>query len=134
MDELQTRTWAEISLSNLEHNYRALRGLLKPGCRFLGVVKANAYGHGAVPVARKLSELGADYLAVACLPEAEQLRQAGITLPILILGHTSPVFADRLLAGDFTQTIFDETTARALSDAALGAGKSSKSTSRRTRA
>jgi alanine racemase len=123
MDELQKRTWAEISLPALEHNYRALRALLKPDCLFLGVVKANAYGHGAVPVARKLTELGADYLAVACLDEAEELRVAGIGLPVLILGHTPPEYAARLLAGDFTQTVFDENTARALSDAALACGR-----------
>ena len=54
----QTRTWAEIDLGNLEHNYRALRACA-PESKFLGVVKANAYGHGAVPVARKLEALGA---------------------------------------------------------------------------
>ena len=73
------RTWAEISLGNLEHNYRTLRACA-PDSRFLGVVKANAYGHGAVPVAKKLQELGADYLAVACLEEARELRAAGFTL------------------------------------------------------
>ncbi|MFR4560911.1 MAG: alanine racemase [Flavonifractor plautii] len=77
MKQQERRTWAEISLPNLEHNYRALRALLPEGCRFLGVVKADAYGHGAVPVARKLEELGAEYLAVACLAEARELREAG---------------------------------------------------------
>lgn len=90
MRDEMARAWAEIDLSNLEHNYRALRALLPAGCRFLGVVKANAYGHGAVPVAKKLEELGAEYLAVAYLAEAEELRQAGITVPILILGSTPP--------------------------------------------
>ena len=83
------RTWAEISLGNLEHNYRALRACA-PNSGFLGVVKANAYGHGAVPVAKRLEELGADYLAVACLDEGAELRRAGLELPILILGHTPP--------------------------------------------
>ena len=81
MKQQERRTWAEISLPNLEHNYRALRALLPEGCRFLGVVKADAYGHGAVPVARKLEELGAEYLAVACLAEARELREAGVRLP-----------------------------------------------------
>lgn len=62
MDDVQKRTWAEIDLSRLEHNYRALRALAGPKCKFLGVAKANAYGHGAVPVARKLEKLGCDYL------------------------------------------------------------------------
>ena len=61
----KTRTWAEVDLGNLEHNYRTLRGCIEPGCRFLGVVKANAYGHGAAAVGRRLEELGAEYLAVA---------------------------------------------------------------------
>jgi alanine racemase len=60
MDQQMKRTWVEIDLAHLEHNYRALRGMLPRGCRFLGVVKANAYGHGAVPVAKKLEELGAE--------------------------------------------------------------------------
>ena len=97
MQREQMRTWAEISLDNLEHNYRALRGCLEPGCRFVGVVKADAYGHGAVPVARKLEELGADYLAVACLEEALELRRAGIQMPVLILGVTPPEFAAELV-------------------------------------
>ena len=75
MDDMQMRTWAEVDLSDLEHNYRALRGLLPRDCRFLGVVKANAYGHGAVPVAKRLEALGAEYLAVACLEEAGELEQ-----------------------------------------------------------
>ena len=57
-----TRTWAEIDLGNLEHNYRDLRACA-PDSRFLGTVKANGYGHGAIPVARRLVELGTDYLA-----------------------------------------------------------------------
>lgn len=116
------RTWAEISLANLEHNYRALRACA-PQSRFLGVVKANAYGHGAVPVARRLEELGADYLAVACLGEAEELRAAGIALPILILGATPPEFAHRVVELDLTQTVFTPELARALSAAATAAGK-----------
>ena len=117
------RTWAEVSLGNLEHNYRALRACA-PGSKFLGVVKANAYGHGAVPVAKKLEELGAEYLAVACLNEAEELRNAGIRTPILILGVTPPEFAHRVPELDLTQTVFTLEQARAFSRAAeeRGAG------------
>ena len=67
------RTWAEISLDNLEHNYRALRACA-PDSRFLGVVKANAYGHGTGEIGKKLQQLGCDILAVACLDEAVELR------------------------------------------------------------
>ena len=88
MDEKRKRTWLEIDLDAIEHNVREIRRVLPEGCRFLGVVKADAYGHGAVPVARRLERCGAAYLAVACLEEALALREAGITLPILILGAT----------------------------------------------
>ena len=96
-DLTQMRTWAEVDLSALAHNYRALRAMAPAGCRFLGLVKADAYGHGAVPVGRKLQELGADMLAVACLAEAAELRRGGVTLPILCLGQTPPELAPALL-------------------------------------
>ena len=105
MKQQERRTWAEISLPNLEHNYRALRALLPEGCRFLGVVKADAYGHGAVPVARKLEELRAEYLAVACLAEARELREAGVLTPILLLGYTPTNCADGLRSGE-CQSLF----------------------------
>ena len=123
MEPTQTRTWAEISLSNLEHNYRALRAMLPAGCRFLGVVKADAYGHGAIPVARRLEKLGAEYLAVACLDEALELRQAGIQTPILILGYTPPERAGELLEWDITQTVYNLETAEALSQRAQKSDK-----------
>ena len=126
MKQTQTRTWTEIDLSNLEHNYRALRAMLPQGCRFLGVVKADAYGHGAVQVARRLETLGAEYLAVACLDEALELRQARITTPILILGYTPTEWAEALLDNGITQTVYDVEMARALSDAAAAAGKTLK--------
>ena len=119
------RTWAEISLGNLEHNYRALRACA-PDSKFLGVVKANAYGHGAVPVARKLEELGADYLAVACLNEAMELRQAGIRMPILILGATPEELAGLVVDYDVTQAVFTPGLAQALSQAAGVQGRRAK--------
>ena len=91
-DRRMMRTWAEVNLDALEHNYQILRGLA-PKAKFLGLVKANAYGHGAVPVAKKLQQLGADMLAVACLDEAIELRRWGITLPILCLGVTPVEYA-----------------------------------------
>ena len=107
MTDRQTiRTWAEVDLDALAYNYRLLR-TLAPRAKFLGLVKANAYGHGAVPVARKLEELGADMLAVACLDEAAQLRRAGVGLPILCLGQTPPELAGELLQYGVTQTVGD---------------------------
>ena len=127
MKPTKMRTWAEINLNNLEHNYRALRAMLPPGCRFLGVIKANAYGHGAIQVARRLEGLGAEYLATACLREAMELRDAGgIDAPILILGYTPPEFARRLIEYRFTQTVFDLDAARALSQAAVRAEQTLK--------
>ena len=126
MEDAQKRTWAEIDLGRLARNYHALRGLTPPGCKFLGVVKANAYGHGAVPVARKLEELGADYLAVACLDEALELRNAGIKLPILILGVTPAEYAEVLLEHDITQAVGDLELAQALSAAGVAAGRKAK--------
>ena len=123
METAQSRTWREISLSNLEHNYRALRAMLPPGCRFLGVVKANAYGNGSVWVARHLERLGAEYLAVACVDEGAELRAAGVKIPILILGDTPAERSGDLLDLNLTQTVPDLETAKALSAAAVAAGK-----------
>lgn len=121
-DRRMVRTWAEIDLDALEHNYRLLRRLA-PKAGFLGLVKANAYGHGAVPIAKKLESLGADMLAVACLDEAIELRQAGITVPILCLGQTPVELAGELLEYDVTQTVGDLETGEALSAAAAAAGR-----------
>ena len=119
------RTWAEVSLGNLEHNYRALRACA-PDSRFLGTVKANAYGHGAVPIARRLVELGADYLAVACLDEGARLRRAGVAAPILILGYTPRSLAGEVVELGLTQSVFTPELARALSQAAGAAGTRAK--------
>ena len=123
MDTTKMRTWAEIDLAALEHNYRALRALAPQECRFLGLCKADAYGHGALPVAKKLQELGADMLAVACVDEAAQLRRGGITLPILCLGKTPLELTPMLLEYNVTQAVEDLETGEALSQAAQAAGK-----------
>lgn len=105
MNDLQKRSWAEIRLPNIRHNYEAIRASLPEGCRFLGVVKADAYGHGALPVAKLLQEARADYLAVSCLDEALELRRGGIDMPILILGHTPYEYTGALIENHITQTI-----------------------------
>lgn len=78
------RTWVEISLNNLEHNYREISSRLPDGCQMLGVCKANAYGHGAVRVAQRLQRAGCQWIAVNCYDEAEELRAAGVTMNILL--------------------------------------------------
>ncbi len=126
MSHMQMRTWAEISLPNIEHNFKAMKARLNPGTRFLGVVKADAYGHGALRVAALLQELGCDYLGVACIDEALALRAHGITLPILIMGYTSPRFLNELVDNNLTQTIYSTDIAEAFSAAAQSAGKTLK--------
>ena len=123
MNDLQKRTWAEISLPNIRHNYEAIRRSLPEGCRFLGVVKADAYGHGAIAVSRLLQEAGADYLAVSCLDEAMELRENGIRMPILILGHTPPAYTGTLIENGITQTVSALAKAREYAEAAVALGK-----------
>ncbi|BAY11337.1 alanine racemase [Calothrix sp. NIES-2098] len=82
------RAWVEIDLAALSHNVRQLVGLLSPCTQLMAVVKADAYGHGAVTVAQTALESGASWLGVATVPEGIQLREGGIKAPILILGAT----------------------------------------------
>ncbi|AFY94608.1 alanine racemase [Chamaesiphon minutus] len=86
----QQRAWVEIDRAALVHNVRQVRSLLKPDTQMMAVVKADAYGHGAIDVARTLVAAGVDWLAVATVPEGIELRAAGIVAPILLLGaiHT----------------------------------------------
>jgi len=111
MESTLRRTWAEINLDNLIHNYKRLRAHVGDGVKFLGVVKADAYGHGALHSARVLQEQGADYLAVSSLDEARELRHHGITIPILLLGHTPAEEVPLLLQNDITQTVTCEAKA-----------------------
>ncbi len=105
------RTWAEINLDNLAHNYHTIRKIAGKKVKFLGVVKADAYGHGAIHIAKALAELGADYLAVSSIDEAMELRQNDVSAPILILGHTPGEQVEKLLKYDITQTVSCEAKA-----------------------
>jgi len=116
------RTWAEINLDNLEHNFRQMKARLGESTRFLGVVKADAYGHGAVRVAALLEEVGCDYLAVACIDEAVEVRQSGVTLPLLILGYTPLDRIGDLAKYGITQAVGGIKSARAISNAACEMG------------
>ncbi len=107
-------TWAEINLSNLNHNFNQLKRVLTPMTLVLVTVKADAYGHGLIPIAKKLEDAGVDFFGVASIDEGIKLRQAGINLPILILGlilktDISPLFKYKL-----TPTICDEELGLAL--------------------
>lgn len=102
---LKQRTWAEINLENLKNNYDYLRSLA-PDSKFMGMVKADAYGHGATDISLELEKLGCDILAVAYLMEGISLRKAGLKLPILILGDTSHEYFQDLLDYDLIQTVY----------------------------
>lgn len=118
--------WAEVDLSAIASNMKQLRRAAAPGARIMGVVKANAYGHGAVPVSNAVLRNGADYLGVAILDEARELRQAGITAPILILGYTPCEQAEEAVNLDITQTVYSWEGAHAISQAAVKLKKQAK--------
>lgn len=99
-------TRAEIDLDALYANYTALRRRIPADMKLLACVKANAYGHGAVPIAKELEQYGADYLSVAFLDEALELRQAGLTIPILVLGYTPPHGIRAAWENGITLTLF----------------------------
>ena len=116
------RTWAEIDLGRLYHNYREVRRVLPEGCRFAGLCKANAYGHGAVTIAKRLEEIGADYIAVSCYEEAAELRSAGLKMPILLLAPSPAFLAPDIARLDVQQAIGDIDCARGMSRALAGTG------------
>lgn len=122
MNSTLKRTWAEISLDALTYNYNKIRDYVGRNVKFLGVVKADAYGHGAVMIARKLQKLGSDYLAVSSIDEAMELRCNGITMPILILGHTPREQVDRLICFHITQAVTCEAKALEYSEEAAKYG------------
>ena len=105
MESTLKRTWAEINLDALTFNYHKICEYIGEDVKFLGVVKADAYGHGSVQVSENLQKLGADYLAVSSIDEAMELRSNGITMPILILGHTPKEQVERLILYNITQAV-----------------------------
>lgn len=119
------RCYAEISLEAIGHNIREVKKRLPEGVKLLGVVKANAYGHGAVPVASHL-ENQVDYFATATIEEAVELRENGISAPILILGYVSPSQYGDLVEYDITQTIDSYAQALALEKEAARQNRKAK--------
>lgn len=118
--------WVEVDLKAIAHNIRELRRIINPKARLMAVVKANAYGHGMIEVARQSLENGAEALSIANIEEGIQLRKAGIDAPVLIFGYTSPVHAKKLIEFDLTQTVYSYETSRALSEALAAYGKKIK--------
>ena len=111
--------WAEVDLKAIANNVRELRRITNPDARLMAVVKANAYGHGAIEVSREALNNGADFLGVARINEGIRLRKAGINASILIFSFTRPALAKMLAEFDLTQTICSFKTAKALSDIAV---------------
>ena len=122
MESTLRRTWAVIDLDTLRENYEKLRRHIGPDVKFLGVVKADAYGHGAIQVARVLEKSGADYLAVSSIDEAMELRLGGISMPILILGHTPREQVKKLIENNITQAVTCKAKALEYSDEAVRCG------------
>lgn len=126
MESTLKRTWSEIDLDALIHNYKTLRKHIGDNVKFLGVVKADAYGHGSVTVAKTLEEEGADYLAVSSIDEAMELRVNGIKMPVLILGHTPREQVSNLIKYDITQAVTCKAKAVEYSKEAVALGKTLK--------
>ena len=114
--------WVEINLSNLEYNLKSIAAKVGD-MEKIGVLKADAYGHGAVKVAEVLRENGYKSFAVATLQEGITLREAGAQEEIIILGLTPDMYADVVVDNDFTATCCDSANAKAISDAAVAKGK-----------
>lgn len=116
------RTYAEVNLQAIRHNIKEARKNIQPETKIMAVVKANAYGHGAVPVSLALRDL-VDAYGVAMIEEAMELREAGIDKMILILGYTGENWYDQLVEHRISQTVYTLDMARKLSDVAVGMGK-----------
>ena len=119
------RVYAKIDLDAIEHNIDLVREKIPSETKLMLVVKADAYGHGAVMIARTFADR-ADYFAVAEMNEALELRRAGIRKPILILGYTSPRLFETALRNDITLTMFQYDAMEVLSNHAVALGKTAK--------
>lgn len=126
IEPFQKRTWAEINLNAIKHNFEVIRRQVGYDVKICCVIKANAYGHGAVQLARVYEKLGADFFAVSNIEEAMQLRHSNITLPILILGYTDPRCALLLSTNDISQCVFSEEYGESLAQQAVKDGCSVK--------
>ena len=113
------RAWIELDMGALRHNVAALRALLPPGCALMPAVKADAYGHGAVLIARELNRLGVRAFCVASAREGAQLRGSGVEGEILVLGYTHPRLIPLLYRSRLTQTVLDASYAECLNQAGL---------------
>lgn len=126
MKRLPRPVWAEIDLAAIANNIKEIRRLVSRPTQIMAIVKANAYGHGAVEVSRVALEHGASWLGVAIFEEAEELRQAGIQAPILILGYSPADEAEAIVSLGLSQAVWTRGQAEALSRAAVKLGRPAK--------
>lgn len=119
-------TWAEINLDNIRYNLKNIKNLLKEDTKICGVVKANAYSHGAVQISKFLERENVDYLAVSRLEEGLELRQNDINLPILCLGYIPNDSIENAIENDISLTIFSYETAKLASEIAINLNKQAK--------
>ena len=119
------RIEADINLDNIRENIKMMKACVPESMKMLAVIKAAAYGHGAVEVSRALSDL-ADFYAIACIDEAVELRHAGCEKPLLILGYTDPSEYDELITYDVRPAMYDKAECAILSDDAVKKGTKAK--------
>lgn len=125
--ETYYRVQARVSLDAIRHNLQEIRRSIDPGTKLMVIIKADAYGHGAVPLAKAIGDSDRiDAYGVAIIEEAVELREAGINKPVLILGYTPKEQYEPVVAYDVEQTIFQYDMARALSEEATRQGKTAK--------
>lgn len=123
---MERSTYAEVDLSAIRDNIGAIRAKVGAGVRVMPAVKADAYGHGAVEVSRACIEAGADALCVACVDEGIELREAGVNVPLLILGCSDRSAAQEIVRHDIISTVCDVGFADELSRQAVKLGKAAK--------
>jgi alanine racemase len=116
-------TWAEVNLDNLSYNFNQIKKLLAPKTKIMVCVKADAYGHGLIPIAKRLLALGVDYLGVASIDEGIRLRKADINIPVLVLGVILKKDVEPLFKYNLTQTVCTQDLASALNNKAHSLGK-----------
>ncbi|MBQ8413539.1 MAG: alanine racemase [Lachnospiraceae bacterium] len=119
------RIYARINIDNLRYNITKMKSLRKSDMKIMTIIKADAYGHGSVEIAKRISDLS-DYYGVATIDEAVELRNAGITTPILIIGYTDSSDYEKLVAYNITQAVYDVGECEKLSQVALAMGSKVK--------
>nr|WP_302598773.1 alanine racemase [uncultured Cellulosilyticum sp.] len=123
MESLRPRVVAEVSISAIKHNYKEIRKHIPKYTEMMAIIKADAYGHGALKIASILQQEGVNRFAVAIAKEGEELRKNGITSPILVLGYTPRADIKTLIQNDLTQTVFSYEMAKYISDEAVKLNK-----------